>query len=126
MGYESRLYVVNKTDYGFERYFEDVDKELKYAECIAQFELCKVYDVSSKMRKYPDTDCYTYDGDEEVIEDKYGSPLKEIPIADAIAIIEEEAESDGYAYRRWKPCLGLLKGFDAGDWENLVVLHYGH
>lgn len=124
MGYESRLYVVNKSDYGFERDFDG--KKLKYAEVIASFELCKVYEVSDKMRMYSDTDCFIYDGDEELIEDKYGNTLKEIPIADAIAIIEEAAESEGYAYRRYQPCLSLLKGFDTSEWRNLVVLHYGH
>lgn len=119
MGYESRLYVVEKT--GFNDY-----EGKTYAEVIAMFDLCKVYDVSDKMRRYKDTDVYFYgDNNARILADCYGSPLKEIPLKDAIRIIEEAIKLDR-GYRRYEPCLNLLKGFNEGDWGDLVVLHYGY
>ena len=60
-----------------------------------------------------------------IVEDKYGDPLKEIPIADAIKMIKEESEKS--EYRRLKPCLALLEGFDMSQWDDdLVVLHFGY
>ena len=122
MGYESRLYVVDKTNGKISgrngvRYWADV---------IATFNLCKVYGVSDKMREYPETDCFIYadDGNTEIVEDRYGDVMKEIPIEDAIKIIEEASMHDGY--RRYAPCLALLKSFDKIQWRNLVVLHYGY
>lgn len=119
MGYESRLYVVNK--------YEKFSSEYRcWGEVIAMFNLCKVYDVSDKMRKYPETDCYIFadNGNTEIVEDKYDDVMKEIPIDDAIKIIEEASMND--SYRRYAPCLALLKSLDKSQWENLVVLHYGY
>lgn len=126
MGYESRLYVVIKNDWGFGE--NKNGKTLNYAETIAEFNLCKVYPVSDKMRRYPDTDVYIIsdDGNTAIFEDMYGSPLKEIPIKDAISILGQAMENDGY--RRYKPCYEMLKALDEsmGEGGNLVVLHYGY
>lgn len=119
MGYESRLYVVEKgVTKGLNGY--------RYCEVIAVFNLCKVYEVSNKMGQYPETDGFVYasDGNTEITEDCYGAPLKEIPIKDAIQILKAAAENDDY--RRYKPCLGLLKSFDESQWQDIVVLHYGY
>lgn len=110
MGYESRLYVVDKLD--------------DYGEVIAVFNLCKVSSVASKMKKYPATNLYIYSGDKKITRDCYGEPLTEIPIKDAISIIEEAAADSNY--RRFEPCLNMLKGFELNRWHNLVVLHYGY
>ena len=127
MGYESRLYIVEKSDY-----YSKVDvgfKEVKrmcFGEVVAMFELCKVPEIPSVIESYPDTDTYIYEGEERIIDDKYGKPLKEIPIKDMIEIVKKAAENDDNKYRRWKPCLALLKGFNGKQWQDLVVLHYGH
>ena len=117
MGYESKLYVVDKHHWKW--------SNESWGEVVALFDLCKVYNLDFK--KYPPTDCYIYadDGNTEIREDKYGDPLREIPIKDAIQMIEEAIEKENY-YRRYQPCLSLLKGFNPNDWEDLVVLHYGH
>lgn len=122
MGYESRLFVVNKT----KQHGLDDKSKMVWAEKIAFFNLCKVYAVSDKMREYPATNAYIYadDGNTQIISDDYGEPLREIPIADAIKIIEDAAKNDNY--RRFSPCLQLLKGFDPSEWGDLVVLHYGY
>ena len=123
MGYESRFYIVDKTD------IKSLDGKRYWAQVIAMFDLCKVYAVSSPIQdKYPATDAYIYadDGNTEITKDKYGEPLIEIPIDDLIQLIEKVITSEGYYYRRYNPFLQLLKGFNKSDWRNLVVLHYGH
>ena len=119
MGYESRIYIVNKRDkFSFE--------DRSCGEVIAMINLCKVSDVSNKMREYPETDCFIYsdDGNTDIVEDRYGDVMKEIPIDDAIKIIEEAFMYDNY--RRYASCIALLKSFDKSQWNNLVVLHYGY
>ncbi len=116
MGYESRLYIVQKST------SEDEDGKV-WAEVIATFNLCV---VNLNLNRYPETNCYFYQGDKKIEEDKYGDPLKEIPIPDMIQCIEESMQEDGGSYRRWQPCLQLLKGFDESQWGTLAVLHYGY
>ena len=118
MGYESKLYVVDKSDF--------LDGDYVWGEVIASFDLYKTYPVSDKMREYPNTNCYIYadDGNTRILEDCYGESLKEIPIDDAIKILESAASLNNY--RRYSPCIALLKGFEKNQWKNLVVLHYGH
>lgn len=122
MGYESRLYVVEK---GRIKY-EVEGKEYVWADKIAMFNLCKVYAVSDKMRKAKDTDCFIYDddGNTKIVTDCYGDFLREMTIKEAIQILEEAAEKDDY--RRYAPCISLLKGFDESQWKSLAVLHYGY
>lgn len=126
MGYESKLYVVQKYD----TIYTECGKRY-YADIIATFKLSKIggYDL---FNRYPATDCFIYadDGNTHITEDDYGDPLREIPIPDAIKIIEgemkKELESGVKPYNRWQPCLSLLKGFNLAEWKDLVVLHYGY
>lgn len=122
MGYESRLCVVEK---GIIKHKIE-GKEYVWAEKVAIFNLCKVYDVSDKMCKAKDTDCFIYadDGNTEIVKDDYGDTLKELTVKETIEILEEAAEKDDY--RRYAPCIALLKGFDESQWRNLAVLHYGY
>ena len=47
-----------------------------------------------------------------------GKPLKKA--------VQETIIKDGFNYRRYAPCLGLLKGFEPDKWDDIVVLHYGY
>ena len=124
MGYESKLYVVEKASYD-----SPSDKGMRYCMVIAMFDLCKYYPLSQAISDYPTTDCYFYadDGDTKVLEDKYGDPLKEIPIEDVIEILEEDLYK-GVNYRRIYPVLAALKSLKEHEeqWMNLAVLHYGY
>lgn len=113
MGYESKLFIVDKS-YALAE---------PWGEVIASFDLCCVPDID--FNKYPATDCYIYEGNEKITEDCYGSPLKELTISEAVEEIKTAMAKDR-SYRRWKPVLGLLKGFKEDDWDCLRVLHYGH
>lgn len=115
MGYESRLYVIQKSHIV-------ESNNMRWCEVIASFNLCKS-DID--FRKYPDTDSFFYEGNKEIVEDCYGDHLKELTLQEAITEIENAIAR--YRYRRWKPILGLLKGFNEDEWGNdLRVLHYGY
>ena len=58
-------------------------------------------------------------------EDLYGEKLIEIPIPDMIKFLKQMIKEERL-YRRYKPFLQMLKGFNLSEWSNLVVLHYGH
>ena len=114
MAHESRLFVVQK------------GSSNSFRQKIAMFDLCSVPDCYNKFRTYPATklDVYLENGDFKTTEDKYGDPIREIPIHDAIKIIADAAAVDDY--RRYAPCLALLNSFDEKQWGELVVLHYGY
>jgi len=118
MGYESRIYIVNKRN-------KLETEEKRYAEIIAVFNMCK-FDSFEGIFK-TETDCYIYadDGNTQIMEDCYGKPLKESPISDVITYLEEY-QTEREHYRCVAPLLGLLKSFDITEWENLAVLHYGY
>ena len=125
MGYESRLVVIKKSRLG-----KDEDIKKTWAEHIADVDLCVVGDYAlSKFKEYPPTEYYFYDRgtDKPVIEDMYGDELIEIPLKDAIQILEDAEIKDGH-YRRYAIAIGLLKGFSQDDWhkDDIVVLHYGY
>ena len=128
MGYESRLYIVEKSDL-----WHKVDttnkevKDMRWGEVVAMFNLSKVCGLPEAIRNYPATDTYIYDGEERVIDDCYGEPLKEIPIKEMADIVERIAEKDKWDYRRFKPCVQLLRAFDEDNkWRYIAVLHYGY
>ena len=122
MGYESKLYVVEKAS-------KFPDEEMRYCQVIAMFDLCKFYPLSCVVNTYPKTECYFYadDGNTRVLEDRYGDPLRELPLEDVIDIIENEIYSC-HNYRRLYPVLAALEALEnkQDQWKELAVLHYGY
>lgn len=124
MGYESKLYVVEKSSY------INTDGR-RFANVIAMFDMRKYYYLSSILRDKPKTDCYIYfDGsDKEVTEDRYGEPLKEAELKTVINILEKDI-AKGENYRRIFPLLSMLKTFEKqrreGLWGDIAILHYGY
>lgn len=120
MGYESRIYVIDKCE----------NEELKqgnkfWGQIVASFDLSRVHDqVLTAINKYPKSDCYIFCDGEKCTTDNYGDEFTEIPIEDMIELLEDAEITDHY--RRYLPCIGLLKGFRKKDWENLVVIHFGY
>ncbi len=123
MGYESRLYVVRKS------YLYRREDKKQWGEVIAVFNLSKAPAVSNEMKLYSATDVYIYDdnGNTEIIMDRYGKPLAEIPLDDAIWLLERAEKAEQiHMHRRYEPCIAMLKAFRNEGWGNLVVLHYGY
>lgn len=124
MGYESRLYVVQKGHvFGKET--------MRYCHEIAKFEMCKFPFLANFMTAAKEADCYVYsdDGDTKIVEDRYGKPLTEAPVSDVVTVLER-ALNNGEDYRRIKPVLMFLKAIlyqiEHGIWNDVVVLHYGY
>lgn len=123
MGYESRIYVVEKTDV--------MSKGMRYARIICMFDMGKYYPLSDILRDKPKTDCYVYsdDGNTRILEDRYGQALTETDLKTVIAILEKSVREGG-AYRNVFPLLEVLKTFEKqrknGIWRDIAVLHYGY
>ena len=124
MGYESRIYIVEKTSYSWSE-----DNGRKYARVLAMFDVAKFYELSDWFRNKPATKHYIYadDGDTQIIEDRYGDALKEASVKEVINRLERIVES-GEDYRRIFPLLATLKAFETQSncWEDIAVLHYGY
>lgn len=122
MGYESKLYIVEKR-----QRFESEEK--RYARVIAMFDVCKFYDLSNKLRRCPKTDCFIYadDGDTEITEDKYGEELTEATPEFVVAALKKILET-GEDYWVILPILSFLEALidTIGENENIAVLHYGY
>lgn len=118
MGYDSRIYVVEKSQ-------QKNENGKRWGQVIARYEMCKFSAFGGIFKT--ESDCYIYadDGNTEIIEDCYGETLKEADILEVIHYLENYKNIEEY-YRRVDPLLGLLKGFNTSNWGNLTVLHYGH
>ena len=122
MGYESRLYIVEKTT---QRNFDD----RQWARIIANIELGKVYPFSDWFRKQRETQCFFYDtdGNTEVFKDHCGDVLKETDLANTLLQLEKVSQADGYW--RYKVAIDLITSIinaTTGYSENIAVLHFGH
>ena len=127
MGYETRLYIVEKST---SPSIYDKNKGKVWGDVIAMFDLRKCYSLSDRLRNCPSTNCYIFaeDGDTEIVEDLYGEPLKEATIEQAILYINKAWEET--EYRRLLPVSAFLNTIqaqkEAGKWGELAVLHYGY
>ena len=120
MGYESKIYIVNKTDSIFG------DEPKKYASVIATFDLCKMGYGGFTQLFNKETDCYFYadDGNTKILEDCYGDSLKECDIKELKEWFKNKIKEDDY--RRLKPFYALVKSFNKKQWKDLAIIHYGH
>jgi hypothetical protein len=126
MGYESRIYVIRKTDVPAGK-----NGEFKYAETMAVYEMGvfppfqQMFDASCPATKH--CPCV---GDDYIIEDMYGDPLREGSLDDVIDCLDQFIVlSDSLTgYERVKPLLALLQAYREiqNNWYRLAVLHYGY
>lgn len=115
MGYESRLYIVKE------------NKTVNYAEVIARFDCSKMRCNNGwrELFKKPlESKMYADDGNTLIEEDNYGEKLKSAEFQSVIAWIEKEVQKSDY--RRLKPLLSLLKGFDLTQWPDgeMQIVHF--
>ena len=126
MGYESKIYIIEKTKYSW-----DEENGMKYARVLAMFDVSKFYELADWFSNKPATKHYIYadDGDTQIIEDRYGDTLKEASVKEVIDKLERiVAVENGVDYGRIFSLLAALKVFEeqSNHWGNIAVLHYGY
>ena len=126
MGYESKIYIVEKTNCSL-----DEENGMKYARVWAMFDVSKFYELADWFSNKPATKHYIYadDGDTQIIEDRYGDTLKEASVKEVIDRLEKIVEvENGVDYGRIFPLLSALKAFESqsNHWGDIAVLHYGY
>ena len=125
MGYESRVIIVNvirraETDCRGKHYPAFV-----FAEEIASIKMsCMDGNFTSLFDKDIDYAINKPGTDKQTMVDCYGECIKSGDIHKIIQWLEDKVKEENY--RRLKPLLGLLKGFDVAQWDSLEVLHYGY
>jgi hypothetical protein len=127
MGYESTLYVVDKSNYFDTNYprfcFQIVNYDLGRFPPIAE-----LFGEDNPESKFTDCGLYlTGDGDKQVTEDCYGDKLREASIETVIKVLRnpEEQYKD---HQRLPPILAMLESFYT-TWPvitKLAVIHFGH
>jgi hypothetical protein len=128
MGYESRLYIVRKTDIPA---WKDKKEKFNYAETMATYEMGVFPPFQILFNKEgSETKHFICVGDKEVIKDMYGDPLREASLIDVIDCLGQGTLlNDGASrYRKIKPLMALLQEFHKieNDYYQLAVFHYGH
>lgn len=117
MAYESRIIIVDKHTHNYK------ENSYIYAEYIAEIKMGGMrhnfFDLFTQEIDYT-----VYVDDKETNTDCYGDVIKSAEPQAVIEWLENEVKTDDY--RRLKPLLNLLKGFDLSQWENIQVLHYGY
>lgn len=130
MGYDSRIYIVEKSRYNTPMNVvidgEDYGERV-WGQVVASMNLGVYPTVSNFMNSQPETDCYIYaeDGNTMIVTDRYDKVMRECSITELLEVVAKEVD-EGIDYRRVFPLYGLLKGFDLRQWDNLRVLHYGY
>ena len=121
MGYESRVFVVNRNE--IER---NDGSTYVYAEKIADVKMsCMGSGFTELFDKKVDYELYIDNGDESTQTDKYGDVMT---YTDCKTVIDylENLIAEGNDYRRLSVLLGLLKGFNEEEWDDIQVVHYGY
>ncbi len=125
MAYESRIYVVQKSQISSD------ENGMSYGIVVAMFDLSSMNRwgaFTELLENSPKTELYIYRGGKKTIFDSYGDRLREMSLEDVIDALETDQRRE--AYRRFRPCLAMLKAFVEDNnnlWgQDLVVLHFGY
>ena len=121
MGYESRVFIVNRVE------FTNLRNETHvWGEKIAEIDMSKMYrGFPDLFTKEIDYELYIDSAEESRREDCYGDIMT---YTDCKTVIDylEELIANGENYRRLTLLLGLLKGIDESQWDNIQVVHFGY
>lgn len=113
MAYESRIFIVNRID--------DL-----YAEKIADIKMASMYDgFTDLFNKEIDYELYVDNGDETTRTDCYGKTMTYTDCKTVIDYLEKQI-ANGETYRRLSLLLGLLRGINEEQWEDIHIVHYGY
>ena len=120
MGYESRLYVVNRRELRWDGKLLGI-----YRDMIAKFDMSCVGWNPKHIFTTPIDFAIEYDeNDNDVYKDMYGDICGMASVSEVITAVEALEEREHY--RRFKPLLGFLKGLDESEWDDLRVVHFGY
>ena len=121
MSYESRIFVVERNE------IENRDgTSYVYAEKIADVKMCSMYNgFRNIFDKEVDYELYIDSGEKSTSTDMYGDKMKYTDVQTVIDYLENLIDS-GETYRRLPLLLGMLKGIDPSQWNDIQVVHYGY
>ena len=121
MSYESRIFVVERNE------IENRDgTSYVYAEKIADIKMCSMYNgFRDIFDKEVDYELYIDSGEKSTSTDMYGDKMKYTDVQTVIDYLEKLIDS-GETYRRLSLLLGMLKGIDTSQWNDIQVVHYGY
>lgn len=127
--YEHRLYIVNRRVNKMPN-----GKTFIHSQVIAMYECAGMpYDFYGLFKAGNEIDFSLYevgcdaDRNECIVEtmtDCYGEHCKMVKPGLVVKYLENAMKRENY--RRFKPLLGLLNGFDESEWDDLEVVNYGH
>lgn len=121
MSYESRIIIVNRN------VIERRDGTLwVYGDQIASIDMsCMCQGFVELFKNEIDYELYIDDGNESTNKDCYG---KVMTYTDCKTVIKylKKLIANGHNYRRLTMLLGLLKGINEDQWEDIQVVHYGY
>ena len=121
MGYESRVFIVNRSEHEYPN-----GESWIYAEKIADIKMSCMYDgFTNLFNKKVDYELYIDNEDESTNIDKYGEVMTYTDCKTVINFLEKLI-ADGENYRRLTMLLGLLKGINEEQWNEIQVVHYGY
>ena len=121
MGYESRIFVVNRSETEL-----DNGKIYVWAEKIADIKMCKMYNgFTDLFKKKIDYALFIDSESEDTQTDKYGDIMTYTDCETVITYLENLI-ANGENYRRLSILLGLLKGIDIAQWNEIQIVHYGY
>ena len=121
MSYESRIFDVERSE------FENRDgTSYVYAEKIADVKMCSMYNgFRDIFDKEVDYELYIDSGEKSTSTDMYGDKMKYTDVQTVIDYLEKLIDS-GETYRRLSLLLGMLKGIDTSQWNDIQIVHYGY
>lgn len=121
MSYESRIFVVERNE------IENRDgTSYVYAEKIADIKMSSMYQgFTDLFDKEVDYELYIDSGEKSTSTDCYGEKMRYTNIKTVIDFLEKLI-SDGEDYRRLFMLLGLLKGINESQWNDIQIVHYGY
>lgn len=118
MGYESKLYIVEESNFAYPS-----DNGKVWADVVGEIDLRKCYPIAEIFTQKANGYIYADDGNTRIEEDMYGSPLGVATLEEVIEKLKEIVKDSGY--RRAKIALEFLKAVQK-LMPDCVVYHYGY
>ena len=121
MGYESRVFVVNRNEIN-----RGIDAPYVFAEKIADIKMsCMWHGFRELFNKKIDYELYIDNENEATQTDKYGDAMTYTNCQTVIDYLEKLI-ANGENYRRLSLLLGILNGIDESQWDEIQIVHYGY